>query len=51
MMETMIPPQVRMILRTLHKKEKGDNPQVHGIIIAIPKGGSDKYGVVILSCK
>ena len=22
-----------------------DNPQVQGIIIAIPKGGSDKYGV------
>ena len=23
----------------------GDNPQVQGIIVAIPKGGSDKYGV------
>ena len=22
-----------------------DNPQVHGIILAISKGGSDKYGV------
>ena len=22
-----------------------DNPQVQGIIVAIPKGGSDKYGV------
>ena len=22
-----------------------DNPQVPGIIVAIPKGGSDKYGV------
>ena len=22
-----------------------DNPQVHGIIVAISKGGSDKYGV------
>ena len=24
---------------------RGDNPQVQGIIIAISKGGSDKYGV------
>ena len=23
----------------------GDNPQVQGIIIEIPKGGSDKFGV------
>jgi hypothetical protein len=23
-----------------------DNPQVQGIIVAIPKGGSDKYGVL-----
>ena len=23
----------------------GDNPQVQGMIVAIPKGGSDKYGV------
>ena len=23
----------------------GDNPQVQGIIVAISKGGSDKYGV------
>ena len=22
-----------------------DNPQVQGIIVAIPKGGSDNYGV------
>ena len=22
-----------------------DNPQVQGIIVAIPKGGSDKYGM------
>ena len=24
---------------------ESDNPQVQGIIVAIPKGGSDKYGV------
>ncbi len=24
---------------------QGDNPQVRGIIVAISKGGSDKYGV------
>ena len=26
-------------------KDGGDNPQVQGIIVAISKGGSDKYGV------
>ena len=29
---------------TTPKKEL-DNPRVQGIIVAIPKGGSDKYGV------
>ena len=28
-----------------HYRVWGDNPQVHGIIVAISKGGSDKYGV------
>ena len=27
------------------KENIPDNPQVQGIIVAIPKGGSDKYGV------
>ena len=27
------------------RQKRVDNPQVQGIIVAIPKGGSDKYGV------
>ena len=27
------------------RQKRDDNPQVQGIIVAIPKGGSDKYGV------
>ena len=34
-----------LLLLELSGKSSTDNPQVQGIILAIPKGGSDKYGV------
>ena len=34
-----------VIVTTAVRAREVDNPQVQGIIVAIPKGGSDKYGV------